>query len=40
MSYLQTPWDAVRSEMVGEKGLAPEVADRIGKYVVHNGVYP
>ncbi|XP_009869831.1 PREDICTED: histidine--tRNA ligase, cytoplasmic [Apaloderma vittatum] len=27
------PWEEVRSEMVGEKGLSPEAADRIGDYV-------
>ncbi|NXT84453.1 SYHC protein, partial [Zapornia atra] len=27
------PWEEVRSEMVGEKGLSPEAADRIGQYV-------
>jgi histidyl-tRNA synthetase len=31
------PWDDVRKEMVDEKGLAPEVADKIGKYVVLKG---
>ncbi|NWT46657.1 SYHC protein, partial [Chroicocephalus maculipennis] len=28
------PWEEVRSEMVGEKGLSPEAADRIGEYAV------
>ncbi|EHA99512.1 Putative histidyl-tRNA synthetase, mitochondrial [Heterocephalus glaber] len=30
-------WKDVRHEMVAEKGLAPEVADRIGDYVQHHG---
>nr|XP_058917262.1 histidine--tRNA ligase, cytoplasmic isoform X3 [Kogia breviceps] len=30
-------WEEVKSEMVGEKGLAPEVADRIGDYVQQHG---
>ncbi|KFP89972.1 Histidine--tRNA ligase, cytoplasmic, partial [Apaloderma vittatum] len=38
------PWEEVRSEMVGEKGLSPEAADRIGDYVQlhgeHCGVEP
>ncbi|NXF16493.1 SYHC protein, partial [Rhodinocichla rosea] len=29
---LQMPWEEVRSEMVAEKGLSPEAADRIGEY--------
>uniref|UniRef100_A0A8C3LDX7 histidine--tRNA ligase n=1 Tax=Chrysolophus pictus TaxID=9089 RepID=A0A8C3LDX7_CHRPC len=33
------PWKEVRSEMVGEKGLSPEAADRIGEYVqLHGGM--
>uniref|UniRef100_A0A8B9PUC3 histidine--tRNA ligase n=1 Tax=Apteryx owenii TaxID=8824 RepID=A0A8B9PUC3_APTOW len=33
------PWDDVRSEMVGEKGLSPEAADCIGEYVqLHGGL--
>ncbi|XP_009976891.1 PREDICTED: histidine--tRNA ligase, cytoplasmic isoform X2 [Tauraco erythrolophus] len=33
------PWEEVRSEMVGEKGLSPEAADRIGEYVqLHGGL--
>ncbi|XP_031411522.1 histidine--tRNA ligase, cytoplasmic isoform X2 [Meleagris gallopavo] len=33
------PWEEVRSEMVGEKGLSPEAADRIGEYVqLHGGM--
>jgi histidyl-tRNA synthetase len=31
------PWDEVRKEMTEEKGLAPEVADKIGEYVVLKG---
>ncbi|KFO19345.1 Histidyl-tRNA synthetase, cytoplasmic [Fukomys damarensis] len=30
-------WEDVKNEMVGEKGLAPEVADRIGDYVQQHG---
>lgn len=30
---LQTPWEEVRSEMVNEKGLTEEIADKIGEYV-------
>uniref|UniRef100_A0A8D0FZ78 histidine--tRNA ligase n=1 Tax=Sphenodon punctatus TaxID=8508 RepID=A0A8D0FZ78_SPHPU len=30
-------WEDVKCEMVGEKGLAPEVADHIGKYVQLRG---
>ncbi|KAM5301777.1 histidine--tRNA ligase, cytoplasmic isoform 1-T1 [Glossophaga mutica] len=33
----KVPWEDVKSEMVGEKGLAPEVADRIGDYVQQHG---
>ncbi|NXF12972.1 SYHC protein, partial [Smithornis capensis] len=40
----KVPWEEVRSEMVGEKGLSPEAADRIGEYVQlhgeHHGVGP
>ncbi|KAM6358149.1 histidine--tRNA ligase, cytoplasmic isoform 3-T4 [Alca torda] len=33
------PWEEVRSEMVGEKGLSPEAADHIGEYVqLHGGL--
>ncbi|KAI9099407.1 histidyl-tRNA synthetase [Phlyctochytrium arcticum] len=32
------PWAEVKKEMVEEKGLAPEVADRIGKYVGKKGL--
>ncbi|KUJ20076.1 histidyl-tRNA synthetase [Mollisia scopiformis] len=31
------PWAEVKKEMVGEKGLPEEVADRIGEYVQHSG---
>ncbi|KAK3310164.1 uncharacterized protein B0T15DRAFT_488853 [Chaetomium strumarium] len=31
------PWADVRKEMVDEKGLAPEAADKIGQYVVLKG---
>ncbi|KAJ5169757.1 uncharacterized protein N7500_002540 [Penicillium coprophilum] len=31
------PWADVRKEMVNDKGLDPEVADRIEKYVMHKG---
>ncbi|XP_035756640.1 histidine--tRNA ligase, cytoplasmic [Egretta garzetta] len=31
------PWEEVRSEMVGEKGLSPEAADHIGEYVQLRG---
>eukprot|EP01086_Lenisia_limosa_P015694 TRINITY_DN5191_c0_g1_i1.p1 TRINITY_DN5191_c0_g1~~TRINITY_DN5191_c0_g1_i1.p1 ORF type:complete len:931 (+),score=292.10 TRINITY_DN5191_c0_g1_i1:47-2794(+) len=31
------PWSAVRAEMVDEKGLAPEVADRIEPFVALSG---
>ncbi|CAM4933564.1 unnamed protein product [Rotaria socialis] len=27
------PWDVVRNEMINEKGLSPEVVDRISRYV-------
>ena len=38
MDKLDTePWEAVRREMVEEKGLAPEVADRIGTFVQFKG---
>lgn len=35
----QTPWEDVRKEMVDEKGLAPEAADRIGEYVKLSGKF-
>ncbi|XP_073252523.1 histidine--tRNA ligase-like isoform X1 [Porites lutea] len=31
------PWEEVKAEMVGEKGLEPNVADRIGDYVKLKG---
>lgn len=31
------PWDIVRNEMINEKGLTPEIADRIWSYVQMNG---
>ncbi|XP_004841968.1 probable histidine--tRNA ligase, mitochondrial isoform X4 [Heterocephalus glaber] len=34
---IKISWKDVRHEMVAEKGLAPEVADRIGDYVQHHG---
>ena len=33
----KSPWAEVREEMVAEKGLPPDVADRIGEYVVLSG---
>jgi histidyl-tRNA synthetase len=30
-------WEEVKAEMVDEKGLAPEVADRIGTFVLNKG---
>jgi hypothetical protein len=33
----KSPWAEVREEMVSEKGLPPDVADRIGEYVVLSG---
>nr|POF26010.1 histidine--trna ligase, mitochondrial [Quercus suber] len=33
----KAPWEEVRKEMTEEKGLDPEVADRIGEYVVQKG---
>ncbi|KAF5618485.1 histidine-tRNA ligase mitochondrial [Fusarium tjaetaba] len=33
----KAPWDEVKKEMVDEKGLAEEVADRIGEYVRRSG---
>ncbi|ETE61519.1 Histidyl-tRNA synthetase, cytoplasmic [Ophiophagus hannah] len=32
-------WEDVKNEMVGEKGLAPEIADHIGGYVRLHGKY-
>lgn len=36
MSF-QSPWEEVRTEMINEKGVSPEAADRIGEYVRLNG---
>ena len=33
----KAPWEEVRSEMIKEKGLNPEVADKIGEYVKLSG---
>lgn len=33
----KAPWAEVKKEMIDEKGLPEEVADRIGEYVKHNG---
>ncbi|KXJ83570.1 hypothetical protein RP20_CCG004949 [Aedes albopictus] len=33
----KTPWEEVRKEMMDEKGLEGEIADRIGEYVRMNG---
>ena len=33
----QTPWEVVRNEMINEKGLAPDVADKIWSYVQMHG---
>lgn len=30
-------WEEVKAEMIVEKGLAPEAADKIGTFVLHNG---
>ena len=35
--FVQISWKDVRHEMVVKKGLAPEVADRIGDYVQCHG---
>jgi hypothetical protein len=32
------PWDVVRNEMINEKGLSPDVADRIWSYVQMHGI--
>ena len=34
---LQSPWEEVRREMVEEKGLSGEAADRIGEFVQMSG---
>ncbi|KJE94583.1 histidyl-tRNA synthetase-PB [Capsaspora owczarzaki ATCC 30864] len=33
----KAPWEEVRQEMVGEKGLDPKVADKIGEFVLLKG---
>ena len=33
----KSPWEEVRKEMVDEKGLDEEVADKIGSYVKFSG---
>lgn len=33
----KSPWEEVRKEMIDEKGLSSDVADRIGEYVRLNG---
>ncbi|XP_045763859.1 histidine--tRNA ligase, cytoplasmic isoform X1 [Maniola jurtina] len=33
----KSPWEEVRTEMINEKGVQPEAADRIGEYVRLNG---
>lgn len=33
----KTPWNEVRTEIINEKGLEPEKADKIGEYVQLNG---
>lgn len=33
----KSPWEEVRKEMTEEKGLEPEIADKIGEYVVLKG---
>ena len=33
----QLPWAEVKTEMTIEKGLNPEVADKIGEYVKQKG---
>ncbi|KAI8440368.1 hypothetical protein MSG28_001700 [Choristoneura fumiferana] len=33
----KSPWEEVRTEMINEKGVSPEAADRIGEYVRLNG---
>jgi histidyl-tRNA synthetase len=37
LNPVQSPWSEVHKEMTAEKGLAPEVADKIGEYVKHKG---
>ncbi|XP_060800856.1 histidine--tRNA ligase, cytoplasmic isoform X2 [Amyelois transitella] len=33
----KSPWEEVRAEMINEKGISPDAADRIGEYVRLNG---
>jgi len=33
----KSPWEEVRREMIEDKGLEPEIADKIGTYVVRKG---
>uniref|UniRef100_A0A2A4JWG9 histidine--tRNA ligase n=1 Tax=Heliothis virescens TaxID=7102 RepID=A0A2A4JWG9_HELVI len=33
----KSPWEEVRTEMINEKGISPDAADRIGEYVRLNG---
>ena len=33
------PWAEVKKEMTEEKGLDSAIADKIGEYVKHNGIY-
>ncbi|XP_068628202.1 histidine--tRNA ligase, cytoplasmic isoform X2 [Battus philenor] len=33
----KSPWEEVRTEMINEKGITPDAADRIGEYVRLNG---
>lgn len=33
----KSPWEEVRTEMINEKGVSPDAADRIGEYVRLNG---
>ena len=35
----QLPWSEVKKEMTEEKGLDPAVADKIGEYVKHKGMF-
>ena len=34
---VQLPWEDVKAEMVGEKGLEESIADKIGEYVKLRG---
>ena len=33
----KSPWEEVKREMTEEKGLDPEIADKIGEYIKHKG---